>query len=582
MREAVPGSSDAERLLARLGGRVTRELAIVHGFAAEIPTRSLGAFSSSAAVAGVWQDRRLGARDLDDEESEEDSEGGGDESDENGDEADGDEADGDEAEGDEADGDEGEGDDGAGETSGACGDGDDDCLEFYDALDPNTAWQAATKLNRLSSSSRDANNVAVAVVDTGVSRVEDLDNVVKARVDFTPAGDGLDAYGHGTHIAGIIAGDAHASSGAWTGVGTHIDIVSVKVADWDGSTDVSVVLGALQWVVANRDRYRIKVLNLSWGTDSAQAYGVDPLNYAIERVWRAGILVVTAAGNRGPDPGTISKPGDDPLVVTVGAADIQGTADPADDVVAPFSSRGPTADGFSKPDLVAPGTTLVAARAPGSTIDAARPTAQVGTHYFKGTGTSQATAIVSGVAALMFARDRRLTPDLAKATLVGTASGPLAGTPGAGAGLLDADRAVRAAARREFAGREANRGVVASAGLGSVEASRGGLPLFADLNGDGLPEQVVGEVDALGAPWNPLGWTAAQWSATTWPTSPWAPYVAAADGWNQASVPAQRWAGTRWDEEAWNAKSWVDYSWVAKSWVAKSWVAKSWVADGWH
>ena len=257
--------------------------------------------------------------------------------------------------------------------------------------------------------------------------------------------------------------------------------------------------------------------------------------------------------------------------------------DPADDVVAPFSSRGPTADGFSKPDLVAPGTTLVAARAPGSTIDAARPTALVGTHYFKGTGTSQESAIVSGVAALMFARDRRLTPDLAKATLVGTASGPLAGTPGAGAGLLDAERAVRAASRREFLGREANRGVVLSAGLGSLEASRVPLPLFADLNGDGLPEQVAGEVDALGVLLESARLDGGPLARRSMADIALAPDVAAADGWNQPSLPpARRAPGTRWDAEAWNAKSWVDDPWVAKSWVAKSWVAKSWVADGWH
>jgi serine protease AprX len=429
---------------------------------------------------------------------------------------------------------------------------------------------------------RDAGNVAVAVLDTGVARVEDLDNVVKARVDFTPAGDGLDRYGHGTHIAGVIAGDGHASSNQWTGVGTHIDIVSVKVADWDGSTDVSVVLGALQWIVANRDRYRIRVLNLAWGADSVQPYAIDPLNYAVERVWRAGILVVAAAGNRGPDAGTIAKPGDDPFVVTVGAADVMGTADPTDDIVAPFSSRGPTVDGVAKPDLLAPGTTILAPRAPNSTVDAARPTARVGDHYFKGTGTSQATAVVSGVAALLFARHRSLTPEAAKATLVGTASPTLAGIPGAGAGLLDAERAVRAAAQRLFVGRQPNRGVAASTGTGSLEASRGTLPVLGDLDGDDVPEQVAGEIDVLGVPWDALVWTAAPWSSTSWATATWSPYVATADAWNNASTPSRRWSGTRWDADAWHAKSWVDYAWVAKSWVAKSWVAKSWVTDGWH
>jgi serine protease AprX len=564
VRETAPGLPEAELLLQRLGGRVTRALPIVNGFAAEIPARSLASFASSPEVAAVWPDSRLRPHDVD---SDDDDEGDDDEGGSDGDENDGDASD--------------ESDDDDGPDDG-CVDDADDCLAYYDGQDATTAWQGAVRLNRLSSSMRDASNVAVAVLDTGVSRVEDLDNVVKARADFTPASDGLDRYGHGTHIAGVIAGDGHASSGRWTGVGTHIDIVSVKVADWDGSTDVSVVLAGLQWVVSNRERYNIRVVNLAWGTDSVQPYAVDPLNYAVERVWRAGILVVAAAGNRGPDAGTIAKPGDDPFVVTVGAADVQGTADPADDVVAPFSSRGPTADGIAKPDLIAPGTTILGPRAPGSTIDEARPTARVGDHYFKGTGTSQATAVVSGVAALLFARHRSLTPEGAKATLVGTAAPGLSATPGAGAGLLDAERAVRAAAQRLFAGREPNRGVARSTGLGSIDASRGGSAALADLDADGLPDPVAGEVDVLGVPWDAAAWVAASWLSTSWPMSPWAPYAATGDGWNQASTPSRQWLGTRWDAEAWHAKSWVDYAWVAKSWVAKSWVAKSWVADGWN
>ena len=177
--------------------------------------------------------------------------------------------------------------------------------------------------------------------------------------------------------------------------------MSVKVAGWDGATDVSTVIAALQWVVSNRARFNIRVVNLSWGTDASRGYGVDPLDRAVERAWEAGLVVVVAAGNEGPAAGTISKPADDPYVVTVGAADTDGTADDADDTIAAFSSRGPTADGVGKPDLLAPGVSIVSDRSPGSTIDLFRPAARVGPTMFKGSGTSQAAAVVAGVAARM-------------------------------------------------------------------------------------------------------------------------------------------------------------------------------------
>src|SRR5439155_2935245 len=128
---------------------------------------------------------------------------------------------------------------------------------------------------------------------------------------------------------------------------------------------------------------------------------IDPLDFAVEQVWRSGILVVVAAGNRGPGGGTINKPADDPYVLTVGAVDTQGTPDPSDDTVAPFSSTGPTQDGLAKPDIVAPGVSIVSDRDTNSTIDRAHPNARVGDSYFKGSGTSQATAVVSGIASFL-------------------------------------------------------------------------------------------------------------------------------------------------------------------------------------
>ena len=195
-------------------------------------------------------------------------------------------------------------------------------MNKFDSMAPNTLWQSIIKL---SSVQWDGTGVTVAVLDTGIIQSPDFGNRILATVDFTHEADGVDRYGHGTHMSGIIAGNGAQSGGKWTGVAPDANLVSVKVAPSDGSTDVSVVIAGLQWVIANKAQYNIRVLNLSFGTDSTQSYAVDPLDYAVEQVWNSGVLVVAAAGNRGPAPGTINKPGDDPYIVTVGAMDGGGT-----------------------------------------------------------------------------------------------------------------------------------------------------------------------------------------------------------------------------------------------------------------
>jgi serine protease AprX len=182
-------------------------------------------------------------------------------------------------------------------------------------------------------------------------------------------------------MAGLVAGNGASGAGGATGTAPEARVLSVKVAGADGAADVSTVLAGLQWVVSFRERYGIDVLNLSLGTDSTQSWQDDPLNYAVERAWDAGIVVVVAAANTGPAPGTIAKPGDDPWVVTVGAVDGQGTPGVGDDRVPDFSSRGPTRDGVAKPDVVAPGARCCRCgrRAARWTAPSHRPTRRVRT-----------------------------------------------------------------------------------------------------------------------------------------------------------------------------------------------------------
>ena len=337
----------------------------------------------------------------------------------------------------------------------------------------------------------DGEGTGVAVVDTGIAAGGDLAGQVAAVVDLTAEKDGVDRYGHGTFVAGLIAGTGASSAGAVRGVAPGAHLVSVKVAGRDGSTDLVTVLAGLQWVVDHRNDYGIRVLNLSLGVSSAEDYRTNPLNIAVERVWNAGIVVVAAAGNDGTAPGTITKPGDDPLVVTAGASDDRTTAAVNDDALAPFSGAGPTAsNGVAKPDLVAPGTSVVSLRVAGSTIDQAVPSARIGEHYFKGSGTSFSAALVSGAAAVVLTRDASLTPNQVKRRLAaGARTLPGLAPMSVGGGELDVWNAV------------------ASDSL--VEANQGLPPMSggSDLAGELLWE---------GSKWQGSKWQGSKWQAALW------------------------------------------------------------------
>jgi serine protease AprX len=449
----------------------------------------------------------------------------------------------------------------------------------FDALPETEIWQQAIGLDQVPNKNR-GGGVTVAVLDTGVTPSPDLGERLVARVDLTAEHDGLDHFGHGTHMIGLVAGDGTQSLERYSGAAEQADVVSVKVAGWDGATDVSTIVAGLHWVVAHRDTYGIRVVNLSFGTDAAGATASDPLAAAVEQAWRAGIVVVMSAGNAGA-ASSITKPGDDPFAITVGAADIAGTAQPADDVVAAFSSRGPTADGADKPDLLAPGVALVGLRAPGSTIDTFRPAARVGVDYFRGAGTSQASAIVAGVVARMVAANPALTPDQVKGVLLATTDRTLAGAPGGGAGLVDAAEAV-ALATSGGALPAANATAVASTGTGSLEATRGTHPVYADVDGDGVPTLLTGEVDALGTPWTAAAVTT-PWSPATWAASPWAAATAEIAG----SAPAPAWTGARvprltWEPDYYGAPGWLEAGWDGRYWGGRYWGGRYWGTGMWQ
>jgi serine protease AprX len=281
--------------------------------------------------------------------------------------------------------------------------------------------------------------VTVAVVDTGVADVADL----QGRVTHVDVGDGTgDGYGHGTFVAGLIAGDGLSSGGAYAGVAPGADILDVRVARDDGSSSLVEVLAGLQAVATHPE---VSVLNLSLSSGSPLPYQIDPLTVALEALWAKGITVVVPAGNDGAHgAGKITSPGVDPVLLTVGGLDENATAAHGDDSVADWSSQGPAPQGVAKPDLVAPGAHVISTAAVGSTVWDANPTARVGDAYFKGSGTSFSTAVTSGAAAVLLQHRPALAPEQVKALVTGTAYDVVGKKRATGAGGLDLSAALAA------------------------------------------------------------------------------------------------------------------------------------------
>ncbi|MGH3371300.1 MAG: S8 family serine peptidase, partial [Nocardioidaceae bacterium] len=307
-------------------------------------------------------------------------------------------------------------------------------------------------------------------------------------------------------------------------------------------------------------------------------------NYAVERLWSLGITVVVAAGNSGSRAGTITKPGDDPFVITVGAANDKGTADPADDNLAEWSSRGPTAaDGLTKPDVVAPGRSIISTRAYGSTIEKQNPKALRDPSYIRGSGTSQAAAVVSGSAALLIREKPYLSPAQVKYALMATAS-PM---PGYGANEQGAGRIDVAAAAALTNEGSANRTTQPSNGLGSIEASRGGIHVQTDCNGDGVADTIQGEMTVQclawnGTTWTGTTWTGDAWTGTTWTGATWTGATWTGDAWTGTTWTGTTWTGGTWTGGTWTGTTWTGGTWTGTTWTGTTWTGTTWTGGTWN
>jgi serine protease AprX len=434
--------------------------------------------------------------------------------------------------------------------------------------------------------------IGVGVLDTGIAASGDLAGRVVASADLSGEWSFTDSYGHGTFMAGLIAGSGQA--GGPVGVAPGADLVDLKVAGADGATTLGQVLAALQLADAARDRFNLRVLNISLGAP-ADDPATAPLTEAVERLWADGITVIAASGNGG---GGTEAPGLDPYVLTVGAVDGAGA-------VPAWSSRGTDFAGRAKPDLVAPGVGLVGLRAPGSTIDLANPSARVGDHYFRGSGTSMPTAVVAGAAALVAAEHPDWGPDRIKAALTGSAD-PI-GQPGSGAGALDLGAALGTGTvppanadlfpLRTVGRAGAPRDPEAAHGL---DWRAGGADGLRWAPATGLPGETPGADDTAAwtaHPWLSGGWTAASWASKSWAAQQWLARVWAARRWAATGLPSAGWAALQWSWGGLRAAA-LDgagpggagssgtgpsgiaavgaVDWLARSWAARSWTQRAW------
>jgi serine protease AprX len=440
-----------------------------------------------------------------------------------------------------------------------------------------TSTSKATKVNDIAtqigaaSSGADGTGVGVALIDTGVVQATGLPSAQVVNgpdLSFESQGSTvryLDTFGHGTHMAGIIIGND--PSTGLKGIAPKAKLTSIKVGAAEGAVDVSQMIAAVDWVVEHRNddpKNPIKVINLAYGTNSTQPSWMDPMSFAVENAWRAGIVVVVAGGNTA-NRATLTNPSYDPFVLSVGSAATKGTQSYSDDELSSFTSVSSSRN----VDIVAPGESIVSVRDPGSYIDTTYPTARVGDRQFRGSGSSQATAVVSAATALLLQKRPGLTPDQVKALLTSSAT-PL--TTGLGATMRLGELNLASALSRSTP--TATQMFVRAAGTGSLEIGRGGNHVVHD----GSPLQ--GEFDVFG-PFSPADWAQQSAAGNAWNGGIWMGRRMAGDGWTGKSWASRTWASATWSGGPWGASTWADDTWSGHYWSGADWSGHYWSGHYW-
>lgn len=358
--------------------------------------------------------------------------------------------------------------------------------------------------------------VTIAVVDSGIaSNHPDLKGRVIAEKNLRLIPSTYDYFGHGTYVAGVIAGNGSASKGRYIGIAPQANLLNVKVSGSLGASYESDVVAGLQWIYENRAKYNIRVVNISINSTTAQSYHTSPLDAACEILWFNGIVVVVSSGNRGEN--AVYPPANDPFVITVGATDSNGTPVTDDDTVAPFSAFGTTADGISKPEIVAPGRHIVAPLSnPSAQLALLHPSNVVNEKYLLMSGTSVAAPVVSGAVALLLEDEPNLTPDQVKYRLLATANTNWRAynATTAGAGYLDIKAAIQGETT-ENANTDMHVSNLLTTGSDGILA----------------PHVTWGSVSWNSVSWNSVSWNSVSWNSVSWNSVSWN-----SDYWDSSEV----------------------------------------------
>jgi serine protease AprX len=416
--------------------------------------------------------------------------------------------------------------------------------------------------------------VGVALIDTGVAPVPGLPaaQVVNGPdLSFESQSADLrylDTYGHGTHMAGIIVGNDTATG--TVGLAPKAKLTSIKVGTSNGAVDVSQMIAAIDWVVAHRNddtANPIRVINLSYGSGGTPNYWTDPVQFAAEQAWKAGIVVVAATGNGG---GQMTDPATDQFILNVASANTNGTPSTSDDTISTFSNMVSNSAANRRADVLAPGQSITSLRDPGSNIDTTYPAARTGDTLFRGSGTSQATAVASAAVALLLQAKPKLTPDQVKNLLMYNGSILQAGNAaGLGYREINVNTALAAATPT------VTQGYGPSNGLGNIEDARGGSHVVRDS------VNLTGEASVWG-PFSSATWTPKSAARTSWSGGLWMGYRVAGDGWTGKSWASKTWADGAWAGKPWGgASTWVDPDWSGHYWSGHYWSNGTWSGHYW-
>jgi serine protease AprX len=445
------------------------------------------------------------------------------------------------------------------------------CPECIDYSNLENAFTPAVNANKLWNEPPyiQGQGVTVAVVDSGVAEHIDFKDAsgasrILTHISFA-TGSQLpdDFYGHGTHVAGLIAANGAMSGNEYMGIAPKANLVDVKVLDDMGRGFTSEVVDGLEWIFNNAAQYNIRVVNLSLNSADTESYRTSALSAALELLWFKGITVVVAAGNNGgSQPGILYPPANDPYLIAVGATDDQETATISDDTLASFSSFGETAEGYSRPDLVAPGTDLTSLLASDSNLVIEHPEKvtkdKKGNNFFQMSGTSMASPLVAGAVALLLQAEPGLTPDQVKARLIETARPFNAGN---GAGYVDV--------------------------YAAVHTQTPAAPPQAYIP-NGLPAQMAliaywaGTVnDGDNVDWTSINWDTIDWSSVNWGSVNWGSVNWGSVNWGSVNWGSVNWGSVNWGSVNWGSVNWGSVNWGSVNWGSVNWGSVNWGSTYW-